>query len=483
MIFSADLKRVLGAILGAGLLLRVLFLNSRQLSTEELQQAIIVRSDSVAEMLARLRDSTSHPAPMDYFVQRLTAFLVGEAPWAARLHAVIFGVLSIWIFFRISRLLFGERVARYTTIIFAFYPLTCHYSQEARPYALFLLLALASYEVLLLKVSGRMPGLVAWVALAGLLASTLYTSFLGVAVLLAQLTGLAGSALWQGNPGALSEDDISGPASARWSHVAIYGLVAAVACGLFLPWVQFLRSDLSTSTEIGGIALVLRIFKELGDGSYPVAVLLLLGAFAGIRALLRHGRRQPFIWVVSWLASAISTLIVVEYWFGSFFGIRHVLFLAPPLILVAGYGFSFVGERLTILDRLPYRVSAPSVVYAALVVLSALWIAQAHGRKEPVDWQGTARFLRENLRSGDALTMPEIRDFLEYYDRRLAAFRAEDLDPGPGILQNPEVNRRFVVCLNEGRSDSCSSFLAKAGKDSAWRRQEFRGLTVFTRER
>lgn len=483
MIFSADLKRVLGTILGAGLLLRVLFLNSRQLSTEELQQSIIVRSDSVAEMLARLRDSTTLPAPMDYFVQRVTAFILGEAPWAARLHAVIFGVLSIWIVFRISRVLFGERVARYATIIFAFYPLTCHYSQEARPYALFLLLALASYEVLLLEISGKMPGLAGWVALAGLLASTLYTSFLGGAVLLAQFAGIAASALWPGYPRAPAEDDIGGPPSARWSHVAIYALVAAVACGLSMPWVQFLRGDSSTSTEMGGIALVLRIFKELGDGSYPVAVLLLFGAVAGIRALQRHGRRQPFIWVVSWLASAISTLIVVEYWFGNFFGIRHVLFLAPPLILLAGYGLSFVGERLTILDRLPYRVSAPAVVYAALVILSALWIVQAHGRKEPVDWQGTARFLRENLRSGDTVTMPEIRDFLEYYDRRLAAFRGEDLDPGPGILQNPEVNRRYVVCLNERRSDSCSSFLSKAGKDSAWRKQEFRGLTVFSREK
>jgi uncharacterized membrane protein len=433
-------------------------------------------------MMARLRDSVGHPAPMDYFVQRVTALTLGEAPWAARLHAVVFGVLSIWIFFRISRLLFGERVARYATIIFAFYPLACHYSQEARPYALFLLLALASYEVLLLKISGKMPGLAGWVALAGLLASTLYTSFMGVAVLLAQLAGLAGSALWPGNPGARAEDDISGPPSARWSHVATYALVAAFAYGIFMPWVQFLRGDLSPS-EIGGIPLVLRIFKELGDGSYPVAVLLLLGAVAGIVALQRHGRRQPFIWVVSWLASAITTLIVLEYWFGNFFGIRHVLFLAPPLILLAGYGLSFVGERLTILDRLPYRVSAPAVVYAALVIVSALWTVQAHGRKEPVDWRGTARFLRENLRSGDTLTMPEIRDLLEYYDGRLAAFRAEDLDPGPGILQNPEVNRRFVVCHNERRSDSCSSFLAKAAKDSAWRKQEFRGLTVFVREK
>ena len=483
MIFSADLKRVLGTILGAGLLLRVMFLNSRQLSTEELQQAITVRSDSVAEMMARLRDSTSHPAPMDYFVQRVTVFLLGEAPWAARLHAVIFGVLSIWIFFRISRLLFGERVARYATIIFAFYPLNCHYSQEARPYALFLLLALASYEVLLLKLSGKMPGFAGWVALTGLLASTLYASFLGVAVLLAQFAGIVGSALWPGNPVVPAEDDISRPVSARWSHAAIYALVAAVACILFLPWMQFLKGDPSTSLEIGGIALVLRIFKELGDGSYPVAVLLLLGAVAGIRALLRHRRRQPFIWVVSWLASAVSILIVVEYWFGNFFGVRHVLFLAPPLILLAGYGLSFVGERLTILDRLPYRVSAPAIVYAALVIISALWIVQAHGRREPVDWQGTARFLRENLHSGDTVTMPEIRELIEYYDRRLAAFRAEDLDPGPGILQNPEVKRRYVVCLNEPRPESCVSFLSKAGKDSAWRRQEFHGLTVFTREK
>jgi hypothetical protein len=62
---------------------------------------------------------------------------------------LIFGTAAIWIFYRLARFLFGPRIALYSTILFAFFPLACHYSQEARPYSLLLLLSLLCYERLL----------------------------------------------------------------------------------------------------------------------------------------------------------------------------------------------------------------------------------------------------------------------------------------------------------------------------------------------
>jgi len=142
------MKKLIWVVLGVGFAHRLLFLGSRQLWTDELMQARILKLASPAEMLSRLRDGLDLASPLDFLVQKGMTFLLGESAWALRMHAVIFGTLSIWIFYRIARFWFGERVALYSATLFAFFPLAYHYSQEGRPYSLLLFLSLLSYDIL-----------------------------------------------------------------------------------------------------------------------------------------------------------------------------------------------------------------------------------------------------------------------------------------------------------------------------------------------
>ena len=95
-----------------------------------------------------------------------------------------------------------------------------------------------------------------------------------------------------------------------------------------------------------------------------------------------------------------------------------------------------------------------------------------------MDWAGVAMFLEENARPGDALAMPQIHDFLEYYSPSLAGLRVDEASLESGAYQ-----RRFVACFNMLTPDPCAKFRFAAGKDQAWRRREFRGFTVFLREK
>jgi hypothetical protein len=211
--------------------------------------------------------------------------------------------------------------------------------------------------------------------------------------------------------------------------------------------------------------------------------LLFLGAATGVHALRRHGQDRVLLWFLTWFGVSIPAVILLEIWSGYFFAIRHVLHATPPLILLAGYGLSYVGERLTILERLPARISAPAIAYATLVILISVWIAQSHWKKETEDWLGTAKFLQDNLRPGDVVTMPEVYLLLEYNAPALRNFRVGDLDPGPGSLRTGEITRRYVACFNNLKPDPCAGFRAEAAKDGAWRKQEFRGFTVFVRDK
>jgi uncharacterized membrane protein len=484
------MRRVLGVIVAVGFAHRLLFLGKRQLWTEELMQAFITRSSSAGELLHHLKQGMYFPAPIDYFVQMATTLVLGDSPWALRLHAVAFGTLSIWFFYRIACRLFGPRIAVYSAFLFAFFPLEYHYSQEARPPALFLFLTLVSYDVLLRWIEGGMRrwsgGLLQCLSLVLLM----YQSFLGLLVAMSQLIGLLAIA-----PSGAEGADARGPAPAaadggmeiaaiRPSRIARYLPAAFVAVLLFLPWIRFAwaKPMAAQPSEILDPRLILRMIKEVGDNSYAVAGLILAGAATGIRALLRHGRRRTLWWLLAWMLPSIPVLLVLEYWSGYFFSIGQILHLTPPLLLLSGYGLSYIGERMTILDRLPYRLSAPALVFAALLCVMAVWISAVHWGRELADWRGTARFLASMARPGDAISMPVVYNLLEYYSPGLETYRVSDLDPGPGLLAGGAAERRIVVCYDDMTPDPCRAFRAAADEGKSWGRlTSYRGFTIFVR--
>ena len=484
------MNKILTAILSVGFLYRTLLLGKRQLWTEELMQALVARSSSLKEMMSRLWDGVPLPAPLDYFVQKCFVFVLGDANWAFRLHAVVLGTLSLWFFFRIGKQLFGGRVALYSLALLTFYPLHYHYSQEGRPLALIVLLTLISFDLLLRELAGRNSGWKGWAVLALVLALLLYSSLLGILVLLAQLGCLIASVSLDAKLGSKAAADGKGEdtpdlSPACWKLVFAYASAAVTACVLFIPWVHFLWGSPGIPRVAPGASfrLFVGLVREIGDNSPFVVVLLIAGVIAGSRALLLHGRRQTLLWLLTWSGILVLAILFLEVLSDSWYANRFLLLVVPPLILIAGYGLSYVGERMTILEQLPYRMSSPAWVYLSMLVLASAWIAQSHWKKEPVDWRGAAGFLQQTIYPGDTVAMLKIYPLLEFYAPSLEEFRVSDINPGPGLLGKGNVKRRFVVCLNEIHPDPCAAFRAAAAKDRAWGRLEsLRGFTVYVRQ-
>ncbi len=481
-------KRAIAVILGVGFAYRLLFIAKSQLRTDELMQALVVRADSAAAMLDRLRGGLLLPTPLDPLIQKGVVALLGESGWALRLHAAMFGALSIWFFFRVARFLFGERVALYSSALFAVYPLHQHYSQEALPYALSTLLTLVSFDLLLRLFSRAYRGWQWWAAWAAAEALLLYSSVAGTAILFSQCCALFLSCRWKVGNVAGPGDSEAGipvpqePGADLSVKIAFVGW-AALACAAFWPWARIdWAAHAVAHPEILSFKLLLRILKELGDGSYPISGLLIGGIATGTVALLRHGGARPVGWLATWFALPPVVIYVLDRWAGSSLMIGQLLPSTPPLLLLAGYGMSHVGERLTILDRLPPRPSSPALVYAAALAIGSVIVAHGHWRSVSTDWRGTAQYLQETLRAGDRLEVPAGLPLLEYYSPRLSEFSSMER-----ITFLPEsvarAGRSFVVCLGSLRPDPCSSIRAEAKKRGFWKvHLEFAGLTVFAQE-
>jgi hypothetical protein len=489
-ILEKSLHKMVWIVIAAGGLFRFVFLGTRQLTTEELMQAVAARANSVGELLDCLRGGIFLATPLDHLIQKCVVVILGESTWALRLHAALLGILAIWMFYRMADFLFQKRVAVYSTILFAFFPLAYHYSQAGQPYGLFLLGTLLSYSLLQRIVAGGGRDSLDWIKLALLLVFLLYSSYLGVTVLISQLVGLL--LLMRRKSARNSQPEISQGEerpihllSVEPRQVLLYAGAAIIALLAFLPWAYSIwhKPSVAGVWEVLAIKLPVRIMKEFGDGSYVASVVLLMGLVAGIRALQRHRQQNLLLWLLTWGCLSALPVVAFELWAGLPFAIHDVLHCTPPLILISGYGLSYLGEQMTLLDRLPHRISSPAAAYAALLVLLSIGIASRHWRSEPVDWKGTAAYLQETARAGDAITMVKIHGLLEYYAPSLAGFRSYSLDPGPGSLSSSSVTRRIVVCLNDMPLDPSSAFQKSARKSPAWKMLQRRGFTIFMREK
>ncbi len=481
---SAFVKRVLAAILCLGFLIRILYLGRRQLWTDELLQALVVRSSPLAVMMDRLRGGVPLPAPLDLLIQKFFVFFLGESSWSLRFHSVVLATCSLWFFFRIARRLFGDLVALYSTALLAIYPLHYHYSQEGRPTALLLLLTLISFD-LLMRVIGRDRTAGGWMLLALLLTLLLYSSPLGFLVLFAQLSFLIASAVLQprlGQSPAAGEEgeSTSGLPASSWRDAAAYAVAATGACVAFIPWMRFLRGSptLPHAHFSFDIRALLTTIRWLGDNSPFVLALLAAGTLCGIRALLRHHRHRSLVLLTSWGILPLMGALALDLCSSGWDMDRTVSVAALPLLLVAGYGLTHIGERMTILDSLPYRISSPAIAYLVILGLSSAWIAQSRWKNEPVDWRGAAHFLQQQVKPGDALSMPKCDSLLEYYAPRLAQFRIGG--------SKPDLNaggRLIAVCLDSLHPDPCQAIRAGVAKDRYWAGiDSFKGFRIYIRE-
>jgi hypothetical protein len=472
------MKKTLAAIIGLGFIFRLLFLGSRQLGVDELLQALLLRASSLTDFGSRLRHAILFASPVDLLAQKGTAMILGDFGWGLRLPAAVFGTLSIWAFYRVARMLFNERAALYSTALFAVFPLQYHYSQEARSYSLLVLLTLVAYELLLRIDRSREAQVRDWLLLGVVLTVMLYTNFLGLAILVAQ--GL--SMVLVRNAAEDGQAPAESTGGSGWNPVFAYAFLAAVSLVVFSPWLRFIWSY-GPGSGMASPRLILRMVKELGDNSYLMSGLLLAGVMTGCRAMFQHGKKRTLIWLACWFAVTTVAVLALQAVTRHPLVIADLLPATPPLVLLAGYGLTHVGERLTILPEIPYQLSAPAFVYAGVMVLASVWIAQSHWRREPVDWAGTASFLQGTAREGDAIAMPKIYPLIEYYAPGLSEFRSSELDSGPGSLSTGRNQRRVVVCSDGMHPDPCAGFRQKAQKDPAWRKLELRGVTAFVRQR
>nr|AQS32450.1 hypothetical protein [uncultured archaeon] len=124
-----------------GFSLRFYNLAKESLWLDEIVGSVLPAKQSITYLLnhnINLPVSTYHII-LHYWMQ-----IFGQSEFSVRFPALIFGVLSIFMIYKLGKALFNPEIGLISALILAVSPFQIHYSQEARPYSLLMLLSLIS---------------------------------------------------------------------------------------------------------------------------------------------------------------------------------------------------------------------------------------------------------------------------------------------------------------------------------------------------
>jgi len=394
-------KLVVGAITLIAIELRLLCLGRKSLWFDEVISFSIASLDPAG--FRNILFSWEANMGLYYLILRQWLHL-GVSEFVVRLPSAIFGVLTVPLLFSLGRRLFGEKTGLIASLLLAVNAFHVRYSQEARSYILFCLLAVAAawfYS----RVIER-PSRSNWVGFIVSLTLALYSHFF--AVLLLPVFWLT-------------------PLLARKRDFDWKGLCTS-SCGVFLlalpielfallknkgqtDWVQptswhaVYNFLLLLSGRNGAVLLILTLICIAVGLSYQ------LSAQPTPQSENQQQRTWARIFVRCWfLLPLLLTLLLSLH--KPMFVSRYLILCLPAFVLLVADGIAQIR---------PMLLSASLLIAVSLLSLQGTFAYYRSGFDPPdQDWRGVVNSILQQAQAGDAIFFyhPQARLPYEYYAQR-----------------------------------------------------------------
>ena len=338
--------------------------------------------------LGMLRDKHAATQPPAYYwLNKAWYDTFGSSVRHLRLPSAVFGTLGVLATFLVGRTMFSTVAGLWAAFLLAINPFAIHYSQEARPYSLFMLAWLVS----LLFLTRLMKRFGAWDAVGYALSTllVLYGHAYGPFILVFQVAGVLIYSSSPGFPGAQERSRLVG--------------LLAITLFLFVP--QLRESIVAFQAKSAGAAstrwMVAPEFSDLlGTLRYYFAwtpLCVTVASFAGVSAIvgswrnvssrphLLHLLAAPACFMLApWLLSRLVTPI---------FSGRYTCASLPAVLLLCGWG----------LASLPVRIAR---LFAGAIVLLTFWPLFCYYTKVDKDpFRQAAEIVERRIEEGDVVVV------------------------------------------------------------------------------
>ena len=387
-----------------------------------LDEAFSFHVARLPDMVAALRlDNTP---PLYYVLLRAWMRLAGTSESALRMLSALFGTAAVGAAIWAGRTVFDRAAALWTGLVVAAAPMQIYYAQEARSYALLVLLLLLECGLLWRATERDRRSDWAWASLVAALA--LYTHALSAFAVLAA----ASVVLFRSKPGQLRR----------------CALALAAAAALFAPWLVFaaggaaqgraglawVRNIWEQTPPLAAVPRSLELFalgshaglvplwlKRFGSLEFSgllrlcgIAALVFLGARLVLRARRDRALSLRVRWVAIVLFGPLAALWLIS-WTKPLYAVgRYDTIAYPAFALLAGAALA--ETRRSLRSGAAFCGVALALWIPVAAKLAAYYAAPPEHQAAP-----TAAFLRSETRAGDVVVFAGLRGLpvLYYLDR------------------------------------------------------------------
>ncbi len=345
------------------------------------------------------------PASIMYYLTVYAAsFALGEGQ-ALRILSVIFSSLSLWVFYRFSRLFFNKRISLFSVFIMAFSPMQVWYAQEARVYAMALFLVLLT--VYLYVKSLRKNSIFYLVLFTLSFISALYASYFSLFLLIPM------AVIFKVNRNAKNR--------LRWLFSGLFILLAVVPLFfVFIKHLSFVRENFWISVPSLRTLLNTSVVQVLGYSSSMWQIITAPVIFSGIYAygVYAYYRSKPkgalFIFLLFFPVIAVTYILSRRF---------MPLYLDRQIFIYSPFYYLFIAKGTLAIKRRLLRkvVTILIIAYMANALINYYnnfllsfpdsrkgFYPGIHARK---DYKDLISFLKESLEKGDAVFATDIQSY------------------------------------------------------------------------
>jgi len=363
---------VLGGIVALAAIARFATLDGQSFWYDEAVTVGLVRMD-LGDMLDRIPDSESTP-PLYYVVAWLWAKLFGTGEVGLRSLSALCGTAFVPVAYAIGARAVGARVGLVAAALAAVNPLLVWYSQEARAYALLVLLGGLSFFFFVRLLTGdpRRRTLVLWGVFSALALATHYFAAFLVAIEAAWLLAAAANRRPVGVAvAALTAVELAHlPLLLYQRSLNLADFIDEIPLGYRLArtpkhfLVGFDAPSEVVSAVAAGLLVLLALWFVWSRGEDRERRAALIGAAVGAALLA---------------ATAVLAIIGVDY-----FDTRNLLVVWPPFVLVVAAGLGAQGTG---------RAGVVAAVALALLGASTVAFVATRESLQRDNWRGVAAAL------------------------------------------------------------------------------------------
>ncbi|MCF7907342.1 MAG: glycosyltransferase family 39 protein [Candidatus Omnitrophica bacterium] len=402
---------IIFAILIVGLLLRVYKLDSKSLWYDE--------ACALSFTEYNLSDVPSHryiAKPVYFLILKPWVSLFGSSESAGRSLSVIFGLVSIFLIYKLAKILFGRSVGAWSAFILAISPYHIYHSQQLRNYSLFVLLGILSMFLFVksLEKTKNSLYLVFHTLINGLL---IYTHPYGIFIIIAQSIVL-----------------FAQRKRVKFKRRWVISQIIVLLC--FISLVSVIVTNPKTNEidyiQKPDLALVLETFEAFSYGG-PRQAHGGLGFWIDSQRLVVP-RITVFIFLIFCLMGLIPKkkfrkdsdlssdplggIILILLWLVvpiicaySFSKIFFPIYITRYLVASAPAFYIIVARGISQMPRLTRQTVIPVVIiFLSVFSLNILYNPQVKG-----DWRDGAIFLKERIKKEDAIVFVPLQQIVPFW--------------------------------------------------------------------